>query len=240
MKARRGLMKIFFYLSFLMTFLQSNETVAVSQRTWLEYIDQELIAPKSYELFEDLEHARQWRADPEFVVENENLTINKKEVTLKCHSSKLFPSHPYQNTKEYHAAMMAQFNHFTLPADSIACQISNQLGKICVKAGSAKIVVTSDLYVDECGNNYRAYWVSHYYSHHESMGTLFSKGRTAYKKEGSAFRGDYVTGQTYPLHGSDFIYLTEINEKDKKRLDKSLEQINQFFTKKDLIFIPRK
>jgi hypothetical protein len=117
--------------------------------------------------------------------------------------------------------------------------VPNPTRRFCLRAAAAKLVITSDLYVDDCGNHYRAYWLTAYQSNHESMGTLFAKGRTAYERLGSSFRNDYVTGATYGIKKEDFLYLTEISAKDQRNLTQSLTGIERHFKKNGKLFIPR-
>lgn len=230
------------HLSFVLialTFLSIGRSFALTQSTWHQYLVEEVIRPKAHVLFDDLEYAKTWRPDREFVIDSQNRSINKNEAYLRCQSRKLYPSHPYQTTKEYHAALSAEYDYTKLPANSDACQIPNPSRRFCVRAGYAKVVLTSDLYVDECGNHYRGYWVTTYLSLHESMGTLFSKGRTAYQRLGSSFRGDYVTGNTYATEEKDFIYLTPLSSQDRLKLNSALETSTRFFTKRNNIFLAR-
>ncbi len=195
-----------------------------------------MIPQKSRELFDELQYAKSWRTDSEFVFEASKEKVNPNQTQLRCQSSKLYPSHPYQSTKEYHAAMRADYNHTKLPADSRACQTPNPTRRFCLRAGAAKLLVMSDLYVDECGHHYRGYWLTSYMSLDESMGTLFAKGRTAYPRPGSTFRGDYVTGNTYEVREKDFVYLTPLESQDRAKLNQALSGIERFFTKKDRLF----
>lgn len=210
---------------------------AFSQATWEAYLRQEVLPASEY--FDDLNHLKSWRTNSDFVINSPMRLIDQRRTTLRCQSNNLWPSHPYQSTKEYHAALFAEYDYFRLPPSSAACTIPNPTRRFCQRAATAKLVLTSDIYVDDCGHHYRAYWLSAYLSNHESMGTLFSKGRTAYERPGSSFRGDYVTGGSYGVKSDDFIYLTPLRENDQARLDQALKGIERFFTKKGKLFIAR-
>ncbi len=205
--------------------------------SWEEYLRDQVIPRQEH--FGEVKYLKPWRINRDFVIDPAMRNIDEQNTHLRCQSDNLWPSHPYQSTKEYHAALVAEYDYTKLPATSPACTIPNPTRRFCQRAASAKLVVTSDLYVDDCGNHYRAYWLTAYMSNHESMGTLFSKGRTAYERAGSAFRGDYVTGGTYGLKLNDFILLSPLKAKDQKNLKQALKDIERHFKKNGKIFLPR-
>lgn len=221
----------------LLTLILPGLCWALPQSSWEQYLRQEVI-PGQQE-FEELTFLKPWKNDSDFVIDPANRNINQREKNFRCQSNNLWPSHPYQSTKEYHAALRAEYDYTRLPATSMYCMIPNPTRRFCQRAAAAKLVITSDLYVDDCGNHYRGFWLTAYASNFESMGTLFAKGRTAYQRPGSSFRGDYVTGATYGLKLQDFLYLTELSAKDQRNLTQSLTGIERHFKKNGKLFIPR-
>ncbi len=210
---------------------------ALPQARWEDYLREEVLPAQEH--FEDLRYLKPWKIDSDFVIDATQLVINKRESSFRCQTDHLWPSHPYQSTKEYHAALRAEYDYTRLPVSSSACMIPNPTRRFCQRAAAAKLVITSDLYVDDCGNHYRAYWLTAYQSNFESMGTLFAKGRTAYERPGSSVRGDYVTGETYGINKKEFLYLTPLSVKDQRNLSQSLQGIEIHFLKRGRLFIPR-
>lgn len=227
-------MKRFIFLLIILTsFAQAHSQI----ESWEEYLREQVIPTQEY--FGELTFLKAWRTNRDFVIDPARKNIDLASTQLRCNTDKLWPSHPYQSTKEYHAALVADYDYTKLPANSQACTIPNPTRRFCQRAASAKLVITSDLYVDDCGNHYRAYWLTAYMSNHESMGTLFAKGRTAYGRAGSEFRGDYVTGATYGVKMSDFISLSPLTGRDRVNLNQVSNGIDRHFRKNGKLFIPR-
>ena len=135
-------------------------------------------------------------------------------VQLNCPAdpNNLYPTHPDQGLKAYHRFDGGSYNHFQLTAESEACTMGGNYKDghglyPCLRPDAAYRVEMSDIYRDKCGNLYRGYWNLLYLKKWESMGTLFSKGRTMYVNPNSQFSGDYVMGPTYRVPLSDFLFL---------------------------------
>lgn len=159
---------------------------------------------------------------------NDDFTISRGEVPelivkteIQCAKSTLWPTHPQQFTKEYHFAAWAHYDHGRLSPDSAACLRANPTNRFCVMATYANAVVMSDTFSDECGNSYRGYWLVSYLRSDESMGTLFSKGRTVYPKPDAEFPGEFYTGDTYRVESSQFLFLSPITKEDLKQVEMS-------------------
>jgi hypothetical protein len=138
-------------------------------------------------------------------------------------NNKLWPTHPQQETKHYHFAVYATYNHAKKldPTNAMICAQPNSKKNPtkCMRGTVAKVVVMSDLYQDECGNIYRGFWPifftvgSRYFeTGTENMGTLASKGRWfTVDDEGDHFR----LAATYSLTKSDFMFLVEPSPHDE-------------------------
>ena len=221
----------------LITLLLPTLSWSLPQSSWEQYLRQEVLPASEH--FGELSFLKPWKSDSDFVIEAEKRMVDRREKIFRCQTDNLWPSHPYQSTKEYHAALRAEYDHARLPPTSSACMIPNPTRRFCLRAAAAKLVITSDLYVDDCGNHYRGYWLTAYQSNYESMGTLFAKGRTAYERPNASYRGDYVTGATYGLKRSDFLYLSVITVKDQTNLTQALQGVERFFKKSGKLFLPR-
>lgn len=174
--------------------------------------------------FPDSELLKSWNNNDDFTIsrhENPDL-IPKTE--LNCSKSALWPTHPQQFTKEYHFAAWAHYDHGRLKPDSSACMRANPSNRFCVMATYANAVVMSDSFLDECGNTYRGYWLVSYLKSDESMGTLFSKGRTVYPKPDAEFPGEYYTGDTYSVDASQFLFLSPLTQEEMKLIKMSQSQ----------------
>ena len=179
-----------------------------------------------------------WRDSTDFVIVNALSPDEAGKTPLSCKNSKLWPTHPYQTTKEYLWAGFAHYQHHKLPVDSYACLRPNPTNRFCLMGAIAMAVVMSDTFEDECGNVYRGYWLVSYLKHDENMGTLFSKGRTAYPRPGSPYEYDMIEGNTYPLKNSDFLFLGALLPLDHDNI--ALEQdraLKNGFTRKAKAFL---
>ncbi len=185
------------------------------QRNWQEYVAHNFIEKNEFEkYFPDPEYLLKWEEHTDFVLDNPLPPFRIQEKQFSCQVRKLYPTHPSQGTKDYSYAAFARYNHGKLPPASYACEIKNPTGRFCLRASSAIMVVMSDTYEDECGNYYRGYWLTTYLKSDESMGTLFSKGRTAYQKPNSQFANDLAEGGTYFVAPKEFFLLGELLPKD--------------------------
>lgn len=171
--------------------------------------------------FPDSQLLKGWKKSSDFtIIRNEDpKLVVKKE--LRCDKQSLWPTHPQQMTKEYHFAAWSHYDHGRLKPNSAACQRANPTNRFCVMATYANAVVMSDTFSDECGNSYRGYWTVSYLKSDETMGTLFSKGRTVYPKPNAEFPGEYQTGDSYETHVSEFLFLSPLSQNELKLIKKS-------------------
>lgn len=176
--------------------------------SWKSYVEINVFGRRGLDaFFDDVEFMGPWKKNTNFVTETTLTPQDAQELDLACNSDKLWPTHPSQATKEYHWAVYANYEHHRLPVNSFACQRPSPNGRFCVMAKIPIAVVMSDIFSDECGNIYRGYWLVTYYKSDENMGTLYSKGRTAYPKPDSRFANEYVEGSTYFVPLKDFLFL---------------------------------
>lgn len=166
-------------------------------------------------------------------------------ISLSCKDKNLYPTHPQQSTKIYHYFYSANYDHFRLSPHDEACAQSAKstpgVKQRCLRGDSAHHAIISDLYRDSCGNLYRAVWEVVYLASNESMGTLSSRGRTMYQNPKSEFENDLITGATYILAESDFLFLTEPFSEDVEKVNRHVEQARLFsnFDEKSGIFHPK-
>jgi hypothetical protein len=154
----------------------------------------------------------------------------------------LYPTHPSQGTKEYHLYDTAQYSNQQLDGRDDTCLVSqvrahprarplnpatvqriireaeaNGRRIACLQADIAHRVVLSDTYIDACGNYYRGVKRTSFLQSNESMGTLFSPGRTNYDRGNSVSDGQY-DGDTYPVRHTEFAFLAELLPGDMPKI----------------------
>ncbi len=186
---------------------------------WQDFVWKNFIVKVGIEKFyPDPDYLGPWQKDTDVVMSSPLPLSQVREKPFACKEKKLFPTHPSQATKEYLHAMYSQYDHGKLPPSSYACLTKNPTGRFCLRAAIAKLVVMSDIYHDDCGNYYRGYWLTTYLHSDESMGTLYSKGRTAYVKPDAQFPGEFTEDATYPVEAEAFMFLAEILEGDADKL----------------------
>ncbi len=190
------------------------------QLTWQDYILQNYFDRNGVEkYFSDSLYLGPWQINGDFVMDGPPLQPYQiQEKSFQCPVKKLYPTHPSQATKEYLHAVYSQYDHGRLPPQSYACLRSGPLGRFCVLAAIAMVVVMSDTYEDECGNLYRGYWLVTYLKSDENMGTLFAKGRSAYEKPNAQFPGEFIEDNTYFITPTDFMFMGEILPGDKAKI----------------------
>lgn len=189
-------------------------SMPVFAQSWERFLD-ETVFPESQFL-------QDWRESTDFVIEGTLSPDEAGSVKLQCPSDKLWPTHPSQSTKEYLWAQYAHYDHYKVPVTSYACIRANPTRRFCVMAAIAQAVVMSDTFEDECGNFYRGYWLVTYFRSDENMGTLYSKGRTAYPRPESEYEYDMIEGETYSISASDFLVLGKLRHSDHEKI--SIEQ----------------
>jgi hypothetical protein len=211
----------------------------VQENDWQAYIFKNVTGPSGLgSFFSDPESLGPWRMNEEFVI---NRPVLPSEISLKpfaCGTKNLYPTHPYQTTKEYLHAVFSMYDHGTLPPTSYACLTRSPNGRFCLRGAVALMVVMSDTYEDDCGNYYRGYWLVTYLKSDENMGTLFSKGRVLYEKPDAEFPGEYVEAGTYVVKASDFFILGELLSDDQEKIRVEEERaLRSGFRKAGKLFI---
>ncbi len=191
----------------------------VEEIGWQEYILKKIVEPMGLEkFFPDSRALGPWQSNDDFVI---NKPVSPTEIPVRplaCESKNLYPTHPYQSTKEYIHAAFSMYDHRMLSPDSYACLTPNPTRKFCLRGATALLVVMSDTYEDDCGNFYRGYWLLTYLKSDESMGTLFSKGRVLYEKPDAEFPGEYDEAGTYIVKSGDFFLLGDLLPEDRENI----------------------
>lgn len=189
---------------------------------------QELYGLDTVEVLEP-EAIDKW-VDPKYET-GQKVPLDQVEVTsipASCKDQMLYPTHPQQDTKIYHVYRSARYDLKKLepaPSASNVCMKSNKAAKkFCTIADTYQYVVMSDTFQDGCGNLYRGVWNFGFLKRDESMGTLFSKGRTMYQKPNSEFENDMYVAQTYSLEHKDFLFLTPLFDGDDVKIKKQIEK----------------
>lgn len=153
------------------------------------------------------------------------LDLNKlMKVQVKCQTKDLLPTHQQQTTKQYHIYQSGSFDLSKLPFDSEACTMPSKFknGKgqfYCQQSDILESTVISDTYKDSCGNFYRGFWRVTFLRKNETMGTLFSLGRTLYPKPNSPVENDFEPGDIYPVPTTQFLFFTSLFTADAKKID---------------------
>jgi hypothetical protein len=162
------------------------------------------------------------------------MTLKRKRFQCPQDSS-LYPTHPAQTLKEYHRYDRAVYDRLQLDGRDDQCLLSQVADRRpgvrprpqatvdrvireaertgrkihCQLGDEVHWVVMSDTYIDACGNYYRGVKQMLFLKSDESMGTLFSAGRTSYEVQGG-FKGEQYDGATYAVRHTEFIFLAEL------------------------------
>lgn len=211
----------------------------VEESGWHNYLFKNLVGQEGLsKFFPDPQALGPWRVNEEFVINKPVLPSDILPKPLTCSTKHLYPTHPFQSTKEYLHAVFSMYDHGILPASSYACLTRSPNGKFCLRGASAMMVVMSDTYLDDCGNYYRGYWLTTYLKSDESMGTLFSKGRVLYEKPDAEFPGEYEVAGTYTVNAIDFFLLGELLPDDMEKIRTEEEQASRAgFRKSGKLFV---
>ncbi len=156
---------------------------------------------------------RGWQDHADYVTTEPDIK-SLTPISLKCAEPTLYPTHPQQTQKTYHVFKTGQYNHQKLNGDDDGCAMSSgTVGskgtRFCLRPDAAEYAVISDVFMDRDGNSYRAFWEVQFLKKAESMGSLFSKGRTVYPNPKSQIPNDMQLGGTYPVSANEFLFLTE-------------------------------
>lgn len=145
-------------------------------------------------------------------------------VTVSCADKKLYPTHPQSTLKRYHRYAHARYDNTKLSGDDEMCKtpqrVTSGSRKACLAPEVFEYAVLSDTYTDSCGNLYRGFWELRFRGQDESMGTLFSRGRTVYDVPDSQFEGEVYDGPTYAVDAQDFMFLSKLLPKDAEGIAK--------------------
>jgi hypothetical protein len=150
-------------------------------------------------------------------------SLERVEIPKNC-GQQLFPTHPQQFTKIYHVFRRGEYDAQEVPSASSVCKAaSNGQRRFCLATDYFEHAVISDIYQDGCGYLYRGIWKTGFLGREETMGHLFSKGRTLYPKPRSQFDKDMEEGNTYALDRKEFLFLTPAFEGDFEKAGKYKE-----------------
>jgi hypothetical protein len=205
--------------------LNQSGFAGITHTTWKGYLEHQ--KGSFADLFPDGQYIEtSWRTYSEFNVDGSHFPPNKIQILpLTCAKKNLYPTNPQQNTKVYIYGVYSNYNHVRLPGTSSSCITPSFNKKHCLRAQSAVVAVMSDVYQDSCGNFYRGYWRLNYrigggpQMSEDTMGTLFSKGRTVYEKPNSSFPGkEFVDGDTYPVDVKNFMFLGSVLPGDQQKV----------------------
>lgn len=193
---------------------------------WTTYIESNVFLREGLDSrFSDSRYLQMpWRESLNFVIESKVTPDSAGRVEVSCYEDNLWPTHPSQTTKEYHWAAFTHYDHHKLPVNSYACLRKNPSNRFCVLAAIPLAVVMSDIFEDNCGNLYRGYWLVTYYKSDENMGTLYSRGRTAYPRPHSPYENDMVEGPTFGLKKRDFLFMGQLFKGDNVKISKELDR----------------
>lgn len=200
---------------------ERNPSSSPRETSWRQYVDQNVFQKEGLDrFFTDPEYLElPWKPNSDFVMNKPLRPFQIQEKAFSCRSRKVWPTHPSQGTKDYLYAVYANYQHHKTPPNSSGCLLKNPTGRYCLRSATAVVVVMTDTFEDECGNYYRGYWLVTYLKSDESMGTLFSKGRTAYPKPNSEFANDYIEGGTYYLDPENFLLLGNLQAGDMAKIN---------------------
>lgn len=209
--------------------------------SWDEYLKNEILQKRDLAtMFPNVEQLEKWQISSDVVVDPK--TPRPVDIQYTPHScekdNNLYPAHPQQDTKEYLYGAYANYAHHKLPVDSSACVTVNPTRRFCLRATYANLIIMSDIYEDACGNFYRGYWLTSFLKSDESMGTLFSKGKTAYEKPEAEFPGEFVMGGTYPVDKINFLFLGKLRQGDKEAVEKGRKDASRLgFRRENFLFV---
>jgi hypothetical protein len=151
-----------------------------------------------------------------------------QEKQFDCADQNLYPTHPQQTLKAYHRYEWAEYDTNQLRGSDEACATaalnSSQPVKPCLRAHISYRVVMSDTFMNSCGQFFRGFENIEFLDANESMGTLFSPGRTSYQREHSEFPNDYVAGGTYPVPRTRFLKLVELFNGDAQAISTAKQE----------------
>ncbi len=140
-------------------------------------------------------------------------TLDKyKEVVFKCDSETLVPKDLHQQDKKYNYWKLGEYDHSKLRGDDYGCRMSskykNSRGfKHCLAPQILNDVIVSDLYMDTCGNTYRAFWHKRFFSAEESQETLVAPGKVMKWRKDNIGHKVYYIESLLPVKLSDFLFL---------------------------------
>jgi hypothetical protein len=148
------------------------------------------------------------------------------QLTRKCSGFKnLYPTHPQQDLKKYSLSQWTSYDIEKLSGKDRECLVPSKTVRpdgsvLCFRSDELHLEILSDTFMDDCGNMYRAFQRLQYLKQDETMGTMFSKGRTAYADPASDWVGQYIAGPTFPVEATQFIKIGPLLSTDKAKIDR--------------------
>lgn len=168
-----------------------------------------------------------WQEVRGYVTNRTDLNSYPK-LRVSCDDQNLYPTHPQQILKEYHRYSSNQYNNTKLKGGDgpclMAANTSGPKGPSCLRADLAYDVIISDTYQDACGNYYRGFRQTAFLGKEESMGTLFSAGRTVFQRPGSTIENDMTYGHTYPVAASEMLMVGPLLPGDAEAIERARKE----------------
>jgi hypothetical protein len=178
-----------------------------------------------------------------------------REVQFSGGAQELYPTHPSMIIKYYHRYDRSQYRNRNLDGRDEACVLDmttrmpdrareRHLQRLeesgrrlpCIKGDEAYDVVLSDTYVDDRGNLYRGVDAYAIMKQHESMGTGFSPGRTAYENPNSQFANDMYIGDTYAVPVGRFMMLAALLPQDHGKIQREQQNATRTHVRNGLLW----
>ncbi len=151
--------------------------------------------------------------------DNDGIWGTRSVKRFNCKHKKLIPTHKGMDQKVYHLFEYRAYDNRKIPGTAYECLVkSNGPKKYCLRADTLNRVLMSDLYRDKCGNFYRGVIYRSFLTDNESMGTLFTPGRTAYPKPNSPYNNDYRPGDTYEVDKNEFLLFMHLTKKEREKI----------------------
>ncbi len=187
---------------------------------WNQYVQALLLEPSIRQTIPGLHHIQRWSDLKTHDKGPTNYLDSLTPVNYSCKNGdgRLYPVYPEQFSKIYHLHLNGVYDARTMAQERGSggqpyCEISSRGPKaVCQTASRFNFVLASDVFLDSCGNIYRAYWNARFLKNQESVADLFSKGRTqewdpAYDNDFSNWQAR--TSSTYALTLDDVFMLSQ-------------------------------
>lgn len=156
----------------------------------------------------------------------------------------LYPALPFSNDKHYHYAASEAYDERQMRLCDRRCAKSrgeedafcnasavaraDELGRhpMCAsnRVHALAQVILSDLFMDACGNYYRAFWQVVFESQDENFGTLLSKGRRIYDRGCADGVIDPYYDGTYDVEMSAFLFFAAATDVERQKISQQLAE----------------